>query len=848
MEKPAPSTTDVPRRNAFLLGVFSITFSVLVFQVVQMRILSVIAWYYLAFLAISVAMLGMTVGAVWVYLRRAQLGGERLSTLLSDASLLTAVAMPASLMVQFCLITSLIPTVSCVFAWSFLMAAMTVPYVFAGITVSLALTRSPFPVALVYGVDLLGAALGCAAVVGILSVLDGSSATLLAGLIASVAAYAFAHGATKPELAILRQRGRWCRPLPVALLLAVLITLNMLTPFGFKPLVVKDQPEHNFGTRTERWNSYSRVVAYPPVITAPLMWGPSPQLNKNLVVPQAYLDIDGEAGTVMHHFDGTKESIDFLRYDLVNLAYRLPGINKSAVIGFGGGRDLLAAHLFGVKSITGVELNSIFVDLHTKHPLFAPFSNLMAVPGLRLHVDDARSWFAATKESFDLIQMSMIDTWAATGAGAFSLSENGLYTLEGWRTFVDRLTDNGVFTVSRWYNPRVTTEAGRMVVLAMATMIDRGIVNPRQHVFVASSSHQKAIATLILSKSPFTSEKLRLLRDTTERLGFTVLIAPDREPKSPVLQSIVAATNIASLNQVASTTFLDFSVPTDNRPFFFNQLRFRDIPHYLLSDISSKLGSGVLSGNLRATIGLILLLAIAFVAVICTIILPLRTAAKSAPRRLIAAGTVYFSLIGMGFMFAEISLLQFFGVYLGHPIYAMGVCLFSLILSSGLGSLASGVFPLNSASRITLWGAIVGGYLLLAQCGLSHLFQATTAQPLPLRILISLAAVMPVGFLMGFAFPTGMSLIENVDKEPTPWFWGINGATGVLASVLAVMVSMAFGINVTMLIAGLCYLTLIPAARVLLTQPIPLGRSRIKQMEFGTRPPRRPDRAKKRLP
>ena len=115
-----------------------------------------------------------------------------------------------------------------------------------------------------------------------------------------------------------------------------------------------------------------------------------------------------------------------------------------------------------------------------------------------------------------------------------------------------------------------------------------------------------------------------------------------------------------------------------------------------------------------------------------------------------------------------------------------------------------------------MWGALVGGYLLLAQWGLIHLFEATTAQPLPVRILITLAVVLPLGVLMGFAFPTGMTLVERVDGQPTPWFWGINGAAGVLASVLAVMVSMAFGINVTMFMAGLCYLALIPTGRALL--------------------------------
>lgn len=150
----------------FLLGVFLTTFSSLIFQILQTRIMSVIAWYYLAFFAISVAMLGMTVGAVWVYLWR---GHERfqpaqLPRTLSNFALLAALAMPASIIVQFCLITSLSLSLSTVVSWTLLLSAMAVPYVFAGVVVSLALTRSPFPTGQVYGVDLLGAALGCIAV------------------------------------------------------------------------------------------------------------------------------------------------------------------------------------------------------------------------------------------------------------------------------------------------------------------------------------------------------------------------------------------------------------------------------------------------------------------------------------------------------------------------------------------------------------------------------------------------------------------------------------------------------------------------------------------------------------
>ncbi len=187
------------RKTPFLFGVFLIAFSVLIFQILQTRILSVIAWYYMAFFAISVAMLGMTVGSVWAYLRRESFESVPLPVTLSRFALLTAVAMPASMIVQFSLVTSVHPSLITAVAWSLLMAAMATPYVFSGVVVSLALTRSPFPVGQVYGVDLLGAALGCASVIGLLNLLDGPTAVIVAGAIAAFSALAFSSSYPGPE-------------------------------------------------------------------------------------------------------------------------------------------------------------------------------------------------------------------------------------------------------------------------------------------------------------------------------------------------------------------------------------------------------------------------------------------------------------------------------------------------------------------------------------------------------------------------------------------------------------------------------------------------------------------------
>lgn len=824
------STTGL-RKTPFLAGVALIAFSVLLFQILQTRIMSVISWYYLAFFAISVAMLGMTVGAVWVCLWRDRFPQEKLAEALSKFALLTALAMPASMMLQFCLVTSPALSLTTAVAWALLLACMAVPYLFAGVAVSLALTRSPFPIGQVYGVDLLGAALGCIGAIVFLNLLDGPTAVIVTGAVAGLSAMAFAASIAGAPAT---PKAWWRRPGAAVAVLLALALFNMLSPVGFSPILVKNTVElagkhHEY----EKWNTYSLIQVTRPRLMFPELWGASPKLPAGTRVPEAVIGMDGlKNATEMFHYDGTPNSNSFLQYDQANLAYHLPGIHKSAVIGVGGGPDILAAHLFGVADITGVELNPNIVDLHTRNPLYKDFSNLTAIPHLKLHVDDARSWFASTHEKFDLVQMTVIDTFAATGAGAFSLSENGLYTLQGWRAFLKTLNPDGYFTVSRWYGPGEVDETGRMIGLATAALLDAGVKDPRSHLFVSVTGH---LATLILCKSPFTPEQLRILHQAVRDYGFSELLSPDATSQTPLLNRIVASHDLTSLNRVLGSTYLDLTVPTDERPFFFNQLRIFDIPTLIRVAMSEShdLDGGVWWGNLMATGVLMLILFLSIIAVIATILVPLRSVTRESARSLTLAGSIYFALIGMGFMLAEIALLQYFSVYLGHPILSLGVCLFGLILSSGLGSLASDRLKLKTRAGLLAWGCIVVAYLIVMEQVLPSLFQATTDRERLVRIAISLAAILPLGFLFGFAFPTGLRLAAEIDARPTPWFWGINGATGVLASVLGVIVSLSFGINVTILLAAACYLLLIPAGFALLALRTGTGASAVDGLETG---------------
>ncbi|MFL5323357.1 MAG: hypothetical protein ACJ8A4_03815 [Microvirga sp.] len=807
MLMPAP-------RLRFYAGVGFVTAATLMLQIVETRIISVTSWYHLAFFVISIAMFGLTAGAVWVYLRREASRPDELSYDLSVASLAFALATVLALLFQLTIVTSVPASVMAFVVWVQFAVALSLPFFFAGVAVSLALTRSPYPVGVVYGVDLCGAALGCLAALVLLNLVSGPSAALWIAALAAAGGLLFSgaspEGAARPSTIASRlHQRRW----GVFGALCVLAAANSLTTAGIRPTVVKDKLERPEHIAYERWNSFSRITVDHSGKASPALWGRSSQLPPQ-EIEQRWMTIDGLAGTAVYRFTGKLDELSFLRYDVTNLAYAVPGLKTAAVIGVGGGRDLLSARLFGVPEVVGVEINPIFIDLLTRH--FADYTAIGRVPGVSFEVDEARSWFARTGRSFDILQMSLIDTWAATGAGAFTLSENGLYTVEAWRIFLERLTPEGVFTVSRWYAPGEVNETGRMISLAVATLQDLGAVEPKRHLFVAAS---ETVATLVMSRKPLSAPALAALAGAAATYDFRVLLSPETEAASPLLRDIVAATDRPALERAIRGSHLDLSPPTDARPFFFNQLRLARLLDEDIFTLASR--PGVYGGNLHATLTLAILILVSAILVAVTIVAPLRSTVAAAGAPLALGGTAYFGLIGMGFMMAEIALLQRISVFLGHPVYALSIVLFSLILSTGLGSLASERFALDRGSRLLGWAMLTGLYLVLLPSWAPGILKSYEGANLALRAALAVAILAPAGLLMGFGFPTGMRLVSQISRGPTPWFWGINGAAGVLAGSIAVLTSIAFGIDTTLRLGALCYF-LLPAPALLLnrrTQP-----------------------------
>jgi hypothetical protein len=783
------------RRGWLFAGLFCTTLATLFLEILDARLLSVLTWYHLSFLAVSLAMLGMAAGAVHVFLAGAALDGDKALRRLPTFAGTFAGTMALTHVIGLCIPIAAHPLDSTIGFASLttIIALLTVPFYFSGITVTVALTRARAPIGRLYAWDLAGAAFGCLAVVPLLDSgrFNLSSLVLLGSASAAVGAFCFgkAYARSFPVA-----------PLVIATGLAVAAVSNGARRDGLEVSYPKNR-QFWLTDRIERtfWNSHSYVILEHPYDSVPLLWGRGAKSSPTERVKAAWLVIDGEAGTPITGWNGDTAALDWVRHDVTTLPYYLRH-GSAAVIGFGGGRDLLAAIWGRSTSVTGVDVNRTMLRLLTEgHRRFAGIADR---PEVQLVHDDARAFLTRTPARYDVIQMSLIDTWSSAGAGAFTLTENGLYTTEAWSVILSRLTPTGVFSVSRWFSPAHVSETSRLLALATAALIGNGVQDPLAHTLLVS---RLGVATLMISSSPFSAADL----DTVERVaadeGFEIQVSPRGGGSVESLDHIARSRSLDALAAATAHPHLDFSPPTDNRPFFFNMLKPASFAR-----ASSLPTGGVVAGNIYATTTLVTLFCIATVMVAATIVYPLvATGRPPMDGRVFRASLCYFAGIGLGFMLAQIALLQRFSIYLGHPTHTLSVTLFSMILFAGVGSyLSDRLAPLAPRTERVLPIATAVCLLVLIAV-VQPATAATIGAGLLTRSAIVVALLALPSILLGFFFPIGMRMVSALSAPATAWMWGVNGASGVLGSIVAVGVSIWAGIQVNLLLAAVFYASLI---------------------------------------
>lgn len=768
-------------------GLFLVTLATLMYEVLLTRIFSVTMWYHFAFMAISVALFGMTVGALAVYVVPSRFPRDRVAQQLAWNALLFAAAIVASFTVhanipvhggRYALAGVLVPT--------YIVTA--VPFALSGVCVTLALTRFPGQVSSLYAVDLAGAAAGCLLLIPLLGASGGPTAVIVIAAVAGIAAVLFA--------AETHSAGLKRRALASTIVLALLAAGNgVLAAHHAAPLrLTWVKGEREAAPIYEKWNSFSRiaVTGTPAAARAPIGWGLSAALPRGFAIPQLALTIDGGALTVITRFDGNLRRLEYLKYDVTNIAHYIRSDARVLVVGAGGGRDILSALVFNQKAIVAVDLNKNILD--AVNGRFGEFSgHLDRNPRVTFVNDEARSYIARAPARYDIIQASLVDTAAATGAGAYVLAENSLYTVESWTLLLERLNPHGVLTVTRWFVRPRPAEMYRVTALAAAALGRLGVTHPREHLVILRApflpgADTFAAATILVSTAPFSARDLATLTTVAHRLRFDVVLSP-QSSSDPMFAALASAER---RGPIAGARSVNLTPPTDDAPFFFNMVRLQDIFHQRLWV------SGTEYFNSEAVFILGLLLVLVAVLTLTCVAGPYLIVGRRTATSAILPLLLYFSSIGMGFMMIEISQMERLTIFLGHPTYGLSVVLCALLLSSGMGSLSTHRFGALRSARAT---GVRVSLLVAALCA----FGAATpwalgvfrGAPTPERMLVAVLLLVPIGLFMGMAFPLGMKAAARGHDAATPWLWGINGATSVCASVVAVAVSMSAGISVS---------------------------------------------------
>ncbi|HEV2689980.1 MAG TPA: hypothetical protein VGV35_15580, partial [Bryobacteraceae bacterium] len=482
-----------------------------------------------------------------------------------------------------------------------------------------------------------------------------------------------------------------------------------------------------------------------------------------------------------------------------------------AIIGPGGGVDVLRAVANGSPSVTGIEINPIIAN-SIMRDRYADYSyHLYERPEVHLYVTDGRSFVRNAKQEFDVVQMTLVDTWASTAAGAFALSENSLYTVDAFREYFEHLKPDGMIAITRW-EFRQPREALRVVSVATEALHQLGEQNPAKHFIVVSEGDldEDGIPVVVLAKkSPFTPEEEAAVKAHIESTEDLVALYTPSAPGQNPFSALIARNDPRAF---AREYPYNVAPVDDNAPFFFFTLKTDQILHDdgLQRGIDWKVNLGVV------VLGIVF--AISLVAVFVFLVGPM---ALRGGRRQRALPLLYFVAVGLGYILVEIAFIQRFVLFLGHPTYALTVVIFLLLLSSGAGSLSSRRWLANTARG---WIPLVILVLAIAlyTWGLTRLLTSLIGLPFAVKLVVSAVVLVPLGFAMGMPFPTGLRAFANIaavelpaselgepansDDNAVEWAWAMNAASSVLGSVLAMVIAIHFGLNITVACGAAAYL------------------------------------------
>jgi hypothetical protein len=773
---PRVSSAPWPDRlswGAIYTGVALTTLATLVLELSLTRIFSVVFYYHFAFLAISIALFGLGAGGVFSYVVAGWRGGAfaKLGSLAlaNGAAVVLALAYIMSPLVR--------PGGMALIAVYFVSA---LPFFLAGAVVSLVISETISRVDRVYFFDLAGAAGGCLALIPMLNYFGGPNTVIGSAVVYCVASaiwFNLAGSSFRRAAAVV-----------AALCLVALMVLNgAVHILDVKWAKGRELPDEFF----VRWNSFSRI-------------GIAPEKG-NPGVNLIYIDADASTGIPPYDWDRLDEKTRHnLLYDGPGIPYVLRPAAKTLVIGPGGGWDIARSFASGSKDITGVEINPIIANtiLRQRYPDLN--RRLYFRPEVHIDVEDGRSFVRRSAERYEVIQATLVDTWASTAAGAFALSENNLYTTDAFNDYLTHLTGNGLMVFTRWgFQP--PRESLRLLSLAMVALDRLGERDPARHVIVLRGQNDRlkdwgAQDTVLISRKPFSEADVDCAKGAAAIARMTVVYVPGDGPSNE-FGKLLASGDPQRFSEAYAYNVTPVS---DDQPFFFYTVQTRDVWNFVRN-------ASTLTADYKVNRAVPMLFGVIGVSLIATaliLVLPRLLLGSRLPAdRSILKFLWYFLLIGAGYILIQVALIQKFVLFLGHPTYALSVIIFSMLVASGAGSFASR-WAIGAHEGRLKW-VFVGVSVLVVLLALvaAPVTGDLVGLPLAIKALLTAAMIAPAAFLMGMPFPTGLGLLERAHHESVRWAWALNAASSVLGSASAIFLAIYIGLRAT-LVVGACFYVL----------------------------------------
>jgi hypothetical protein len=817
-----PSAVGLPR-TALYVGIFLTSIALITLEVTLTRVFSVMIWNHLSFMAISIALLGFSLAGLLFFFFPVIL---RLPT---RALLLVGTLGFAGGLFLVGLYIYRSPDISARIGveygsqWKaaavyliYLFALLVVPFFFSGLIVSAAIVKEARDVGRVYASNLIGSGAACLLVIGSLNVLGAFRTLLLvfALVLLSLVCYAW------------RRRGWWLTAvigLPALALAGFTIHKIAVLPASFQVIhpirLLSKRTDAEGKTLLRRWNSFSCVDFY---AKEPYegFWGLKREVYDGPLPQNLGVLIDSWALTTILNVDEELEhssAFDYVPSSLPFEIFKHRGESPDVlIIGSGGGIDVLTARHHGADRITAVEINPLIVegalrkypelrDLPAKNPAFARWTNrsVYDLPGVDVHVAEGRNFVDRTDRRFDLIMIPGVDTATGTEAGNFSFSENYLYTVDAMTAYLEKLEPGGLVYVLRFKVTEPPSEMLRLTAIAEAALRRQGVRDPRKRILVYHSNVHVFACLVIKNGEDFTEGELARCHEKLEKeLKCRILFSPALKPEAndPNINEYLSSEGWKRQEFLADYPYRVHPV-TDDEPFFFNFTRFGTIFHPFTEQ---RKGATHMLYYVGQTVLYYCFLGVLALALLFVVLPLVRFTVSRTPVfgrwRLIA----YFLSLGFGYIVIEIVLMQKFVFFLGYPVYAMSVILFSLLTFSGLGSVVSTRIR-SGAGMTTLFGL-----LLAMQAVLIFLFEPITAAtfelPLLGRIAVAVSITGPLGFLMGMPFPLGIRYAEAHARPLLPWIWSLNGYASVLGSVMSVILAIQVGFTTVLFVALGVYL------------------------------------------